>query len=131
METTAERLLRRADEDLSSATAADEAWEQFRIAHLAALRAAGALVAPADGRRRPRRAHAGPVWTAVRRDFPGMAPWCDTFTANARLRSAIDAGQLDVVDASGAWSALCDAASFVAEARALLRAEEAAELRAS
>lgn len=130
METTAERLLRRADEDLEAATAADEAWEQFRIAHLAALRAAGALVAPELGHRTRRRA-SGPVWAVVSREHPELAGWCASFMANARIRSAIDAGRLDVVDAAAAWAALCDAASFVAEVRALLAGDAVMTLRAS
>jgi len=85
-----DRLLARSDAELSAAAAADDAAERFEHAHLAALRAAAAVVA-LRGRPSPR-SGARSVWDMLALVEPDLAPWAGYFASGARLRAAIDAG---------------------------------------
>ncbi|MFC8732473.1 SAV_6107 family HEPN domain-containing protein [Luteimicrobium sp. NPDC057192] len=94
------RLLSRADHELASAYAAPDPAERFVHAHLAALRAAAAVVA-LRGRPSGRRTGRS-VWALVEVVEPALAPWSVYFAGGARTRAAIDAGRFDVVDAARA-----------------------------
>ena len=116
----AAELLSRADAELLAAQYSAEAWEQFSHAHLAALRAAAAVVAagpPSSGRGGPRT-----VWQLLAEAAPDLARWATLFADAAPLRSAVDAGRFDSVDPARAERALCDAEDFVDVARAALDA---------
>ncbi len=83
-------LLARADGELAAAEAASDPAERFLHAHLAALRAAAAVVAL---RGRPsRRSGARSVWDMLAVVEPGLAAWSGYFASGARLRAAVDAG---------------------------------------
>lgn len=77
-----------------SATA--DPGERFRLAHLAALRAAAAILAergrPASARRRLVN-----VWVLLERVAPEFAEWARYFAAGAALRAAVEAGALHAV----------------------------------
>jgi hypothetical protein len=90
------RLLGRADGELTAAHAASDVAERFVHAHLAALRAAAALVA-LRGKPGGRRASRS-VWDLVEAVEPSLAGWTGYFAGGARTRAAIDAGRFDVVD---------------------------------
>lgn len=90
------RLLARSDAELTSAYAAADASDRFVHAHLAALRAAAAIVAL---RGRPRVRGSRSVWALVEAVEPGLAGWAGYFAGGARARAAIDAGRFDAVDA--------------------------------
>ena len=94
------RLLSRADHELAAAYAASEPAERFVHAHLAALRAAAAVVA-LRGRPAGRRTGRS-VWALVEVVEPDLGAWSVYFAGGARTRAAIDAGRFDVVDAARA-----------------------------
>ena len=111
-------LLARSDAELVAAQFAPESWERFVHAHLAALRAAAAVVAAhgrPSGRRAPRN-----VWDMISAVAPELSGWATRFAAGARTRTSIEAGRFDAVTPEMAESLLCDAEDFVDEVRALL-----------
>ncbi len=94
---TAVDLLRRADGELLAAQFSAAPDETFTHAHLAALRAAAAVLAVRGrptGRRAPRT-----VWDMLAAVAPEAADWSTYFAAGAPVRRAIDAGRFDAVDA--------------------------------
>lgn len=114
---TVAQLLARADAELLAAQYSGEVWERFTHAHLAAVRAAAAVVA-ARGRPTGRGApHT--VWEMLAGVAPELARWAVVFADGARLRSALDAGRFDAVTAARAEQALCHAEDFVDAARSI------------
>lgn len=112
---TVVQMLARADAELLAAQFSGEAWERFTHAHLAAVRAAAAVVATRGrpgGRGAPRT-----VWDMLGVVAPEMARWAAVFADGARLRAALDAGRFEAVSAARADQALCDAEDFVDLAR--------------
>ena len=89
--TAAEMLLTRSREDLLQAALARSASERFVTAHLAALRAAAAVLAT-RARPTPR---GGPrsVWEVLPRIAPEMGEWAAFFAATASRRAAVEAGR--------------------------------------
>ncbi|NMR20622.1 SAV_6107 family HEPN domain-containing protein [Cellulomonas fimi] len=115
---TAVDLLRRADAELLAAQFSSEAGERFVHAHLAALRAAAAVLAvhPAPKSRRTPRT----VWELLAGAAPELESWSLYFAAGAGLRQAVEAGRTDAVDAARAEELLCASEDFLHEARGLL-----------
>lgn len=114
--TTIARLLVRADAELLAAQFSAEPWERFTHAHLAAVRAAAAVVA---ARGRPSgRGVPSAVWELLAVVAPELGRWAAVFADGARLRAALEAGRFEVVDGARAEQALCDAEDFVDAARA-------------
>ncbi|HWH27561.1 MAG TPA: SAV_6107 family HEPN domain-containing protein [Mycobacteriales bacterium] len=109
----AETLLRLARHGLLEAAEAGTASERYAAAHLAALRAAAAVLAcrarPA-GRRRSRPTSAWVLLSAV---APELAEWAAFFAAGARKRSAAEAGVAGAVTAREADDLLRDAEQFL------------------
>ena len=119
---TVVQMLARADAELLAAQFSAEAWERFTHAHLAAVRAAAAVVAARGrpvGRGAPRT-----VWEMLGLVAPELARWAALFADGARLRSALDAGRFDAVSGARAERALCDAEDFVDVARAAAAQDE-------
>lgn len=85
-------LVERTRVGLLQACHAETAEDRFRLAHLAALRAAAAVLA-ADARRSPR---SGPrnVWALLPRVAPELAEWAQFFAGTARRRSRVESGEL-------------------------------------
>ncbi|MBO0607473.1 SAV_6107 family HEPN domain-containing protein [Myceligenerans salitolerans] len=103
-------LLRRADAELAQAHAAPSPEDRFRHAHLAAIRAAAAVLAL---RGRPSaRSGARTVWDMLVRVEPDLAPWSGYFASGAPLRAAVDAGRTGEVDATRADEILACAEDF-------------------
>ncbi|MBM7460485.1 SAV_6107 family HEPN domain-containing protein [Rhodococcus coprophilus] len=95
-------LLGKADGLLSAAAGADTAAERFRLAYLAALRGAGAVVAAAELRapQRPlRRPNTRNAWVLMARADDSFAAWADYFADRSATRTAIEAGVARAVDA--------------------------------
>jgi hypothetical protein len=111
-------LFDRARGVLAEAAAADSVDERFRLAHLAALRTAAAVLAergrPASARRRLVSA-----WVLIESVAPEYADWAGYFAAGAARRAAIEAGATRVVSAREANDQLRSAWAFleVVEAR--------------
>jgi hypothetical protein len=99
---------------LGEAEATGDSLERYAFAHLAALRAAAALLAdrarPADAR--PRRPTS--VWTLLERVAPELAPWAAFFAAGANKRAAAQAGLRGAVTTREADDLMRDADAFVA-----------------
>ncbi len=115
---TAVDLLRRADGELLAAQLSSDPAETFIHAHLAALRAAAAVLAVRGrptGRRAPRT-----VWDMLAAVAPEASAWATFFAAGAPLRLAVDAGRYDAVDVEHAERTLSGAEDFLDTVRALL-----------
>jgi hypothetical protein len=90
---TAVSLLGQARRGLAEASDEADPGTRYICAHLAALRAAAAIVAaraepgPAGRRRRPR-----PVWELLPQAEPALSEWAAFFAASAAKRAAAEAG---------------------------------------
>jgi hypothetical protein len=114
-------LLGRSDAELLAADLAADPAERFVHAHLAALRAAAALVA---ARGAVRRGRPRPVWELVDAVEPELGAWTARFAAAAGLRAAAETGRGDV-DPARADRAVLDATTFASLVRDLLDGEPA------
>jgi hypothetical protein len=105
-------LLDAARRGVAEAVVAPRAGDRYAAAHLAALRAAAAVLAartrPVEARRGPRSA-----WALLAQAAPELAEWAGFFAAGAGKRSAAEAG-LDVVTAREADDLLRDTETFLA-----------------
>ena len=114
-------LLRTARLGLSEAEAETDAGTRYIGAHLAALRAAAAIVAargePGTGtrRRKPRS-----VWELLPQVEPALAEWAAFFAASAAKRAAAEAGLPRAASAREADDLLRDAATFLSVAERAL-----------
>jgi hypothetical protein len=117
-------LLRSARRGLSEAESERDPATRYISAHLAALRAAAAILAargePGTGgrRRRPRS-----VWDLLPQVEPALAEWAAFFAASAAKRAAAEAGLPRAASAREADDLLRDASTFVAVAERALGLE--------
>ena len=109
-------LLDRARAALREAAGAENPDERFRLAHLAALRTAGAVVAGEAAGRPGRRRRLQNVWDRLDAVAPEFADRAAYFAAGARVRAAIEAGGYSVVTAEVADDQVRAAAAFVSAA---------------
>lgn len=82
-------LLADASRGLGRACDAPDPADRYAIAHLAALRAAAAVLA---ARARPTRGRRGSVWTLMTQVAPEFAEWAAFFAAGSAKRQAVQAG---------------------------------------
>jgi hypothetical protein len=114
-------LLRTARQGLAEAEAEVDPGTRYIGAHLAALRAAAAIVAargePGTGarRRRPRS-----VWELLPQVEPALAEWAAFFAASAAKRAAAEAGLPRAATAREAEDLLGDASTFLGVAERAL-----------
>jgi hypothetical protein len=105
---------------LAETAAARTPAERYVAAHLAALRAAAAILAarprPIDGRRRRLRS----AWELLPEAEPRLADWAAYFAMSARKRAAAEAGMVRVVGARDADELTAEAERFVSTVEALL-----------
>jgi HEPN superfamily protein len=103
---------------LADAAAAQVSRERYALAHLAALRAAAAVLAararPAQTRRRPVSA-----WKVLATVAPELGEWAEFFAVGATKRAAAEAGR-PVASRREADDLMRDAARFLAAAEAYL-----------
>lgn len=122
-------LLQAARGGLAEAAAESSPSTRYICAHLAALRAAAAIVAargePGTGsrRRRPRS-----VWELLPQVEPTLAEWSAFFAASAAKRAAAEAGLPRAASAHEADDLLRDAETFVSIAEHALGLESQAQL---
>lgn len=118
---TALTLLQSARRGLAEAAGETSAGARYVAAHLAALRAAAAVVAarpgPGDG---PRRRTPRSVWDLLPKVEPALAEWAAFFAAGAGKRAAAEAGLARAVSAREADDLLRDAETFVSLAEETL-----------
>ena len=106
----ARMLLERSQAGLLQSLAARTPGERYVTAHLAALRAAAAMLAVRSrpgGRGGPRS-----VWEVLPRVSPELGEWAAFFAATASRRAAIEAGRTGVVSSREADDLLRDAEAF-------------------
>ncbi len=117
-------LLRTARHGLAEAEVEGDPGTRYICAHLAALRAAAAIVAargePGSGarRRRPRS-----VWELLPQVEPALAEWAAFFAAGAAKRAAAEAGLPRAASPQEADDLLRDAATFLTVAERALGVE--------
>lgn len=111
---TTHSYLARAAESLSEAIAASEVPTRYACAHVAALRAAAALLAarahPEPARRRSQRN----AWMLLAEVAPELAEWARFFAAGASKRAAAEAGSTRAVSEREADDLVRDADRFLA-----------------
>lgn len=123
---SAERLLLRAEAELNQVTAESGPDSGFLHAHMAALRAAAAIVqgagpvTPARSRRRVRS-----VWEQLGEVSPTWQAWAGHFAQHASMRAAIESGRPSGLTSGEAEEAITAATDFVALARAAVAAADA------
>lgn len=105
-------LLGRARGVLAEAGAADSRDERFRLAHLAALRTAAAVLAD-RGRPAATRRRLISAWVLIESIASEFADWAAYFAAGAASRAAIEAGATQVVSAREADDQLRAAWAFL------------------
>jgi hypothetical protein len=117
-------LLRTARQGLAEAAGERDPGTRYIGAHLAALRAAAAIVAArgepgsAARRRRPRS-----VWELLPQVEPALAEWAAFFAAGAAKRAAAEAGLPRAASAQEADELLRDASTFLTVAERALGVE--------
>ena len=111
---TTHSYLARSAESLSEAIAADEVPTRYACAHVAALRAAAALLAarahPAPTRRRQQKN----AWVLLAEVAPELAEWARFFAAGAGKRAAAEAGSRRAATEREADDLVRDADRFLA-----------------
>ena len=111
---TTHSYLARAAESLSEAIVATDVPARYACAHVAALRAAAALLAsrahPAPGRRRPQKN----AWVLLAEVAPELTEWAQFFSAGAAKRAAAEAGSTRAVTEREADDLVRDADRFLA-----------------
>lgn len=110
---TTHSYLARAAESLSEAIASNEVATRYACAHVAALRAAAALLAararPTPARRRPQKN----AWVLLAEVAPELTEWAGFFSAGASKRAAAEAGSSRAVSAREADDLVRDADRFL------------------
>jgi hypothetical protein len=113
---TTHSYLARAAESLRDAVVAPDVPTRYACAHVAALRAAAALLAArarptgASGRRRPQKN----AWVLLTEVAPELTEWAAFFAAGAGKRAAAEAGLSRAVTPREADDLLRDAQTFLA-----------------
>jgi hypothetical protein len=113
-------LLDSARQGLVSAEGDVSAAGRYVGAHLAALRAAAAIVAARAEPAPPRRRRPQSVWELLPRVEPTLSEWAAFFAAGASKRAAAEAGLPRAVTGREADDLLRDATTFVSLAESAL-----------
>ncbi|GAA2280307.1 hypothetical protein GCM10010149_25440 [Nonomuraea roseoviolacea subsp. roseoviolacea] len=105
---------------LAEASVARTPASRYVSAHLAALRAAAAILAarprPMEGRRRRLRS----AWELLPEAEPELAEWAAYFAVSAAKRAAAEAGMVRGVSAADADELLAEAETFVTRVEEML-----------
>jgi uncharacterized protein (UPF0332 family) len=110
---SAESLLHAARQGLAEATETSRADMRYVAAHLAALRAAAAVLAAKEPVDVNRRGRPRSVWVLLPAADPALREWAAFFAAGADKRAAAEAGLPRAVTAFEAEELLRDAEVFV------------------
>jgi SAV_6107-like HEPN len=113
-------LLESARQGLASAESETSAGSRYVSAHLAALRAAAAVVTARAEPAPPRRKRPQSVWELLPRVEPALSEWAAFFAAGASKRAAAEAGLPRAVSGREADELLRDAETFVSLAESAL-----------
>ncbi|GGL04490.1 hypothetical protein GCM10011588_18820 [Nocardia jinanensis] len=121
-------LLRRADGLLMEAAGERDPRERFRVAYLAALRGAGAVLALTGADTAPR-ARSRNAWVMLQRAAPEFVMWADYFSGHSATRAALEAGLPRDIDAEWADEFSSRVGAFLHDVEDLIA--PAARLRAA
>jgi hypothetical protein len=110
---SAEELVASARRSLTEASIASTAHERYAAAHLAALRAAAAVLA-VRGRPSGSRSRVVSAWVLLPRCAPELGEWATFFAAGARKRASAEAG-VACVSVREADDLVRDAGSFLSQ----------------
>ena len=111
---TTHSYLLRAAESLSDAVAARDVPERYACAHVAALRAAAALLAARARPAPPRRRQQRNAWVLLADVAPELGEWAAFFAAGAAKRAAAETGSTRAVTEREADDLVRDADRFLA-----------------
>jgi phage tail protein X len=103
---------------ISEAHQAESAAESYAAAHLAALRAAAAVIAVHGRTSRSSRVRS--VWVLLSEAAPGLAAWSQFYAAGANKRMAAQAGLAHLVTATEAGNLLQASEEFLGVVSAML-----------
>lgn len=112
-------LLADAGRGLGQAMRAGTPTDRYAAAHLAALRAAAAVL---ETRVAPRRSAGRSVWDLLPRAAPELRQWAEYFAAGSSTRRAAEAGLTTMVSAREADDMVRQAATFLDLVEGTLRA---------
>ena len=107
-------LMQSARRGLAVAAMSARPVERYAAAHLAALRAASAVLAVRARPVTPRRRRPASAWTLLSQVAPELAEWSAFFAAGAAKRAAAEAGLTRAVAARDADDLLREAETFLA-----------------
>jgi hypothetical protein len=105
-------MLDRACAALDAAVRCSDDGERFRLAHLAALRTAAAVLAE-RGRPNAARRKLVSVWVLIDAVAPELADWARYFAAGAATRAAVEAGARHAASARAADDQVRAASDFL------------------
>jgi hypothetical protein len=106
-------LLALAHEGLEEASATGRPGQRYALAHLAALRAAAAVLSCRTSSSGETRTRPTSAWVLLSKVAPELTEWAQFFAAGADKRAAAEAGFAGVVTPREADDLLRDAQSFV------------------
>lgn len=106
--------LARAALSLHEAITADDSATRYACAHVAALRAAAALLSARAQPAAPRRRSQRNAWVLLSEIAPELAEWARFFAAGAAKRAAAEAGSMRAVTVREADDLVRDADHFLA-----------------
>ncbi len=119
-------LLGLSQRGLADAAATTAPGERYALAHLAALRAAAAVLSCRAQPASPQRGRPKSAWVLLAQVAPELLEWAQFFAAGAGKRAAAEAGLAGVVTPREADDLLRDAASFLAVVETTLHGRLAA-----
>ncbi|MDZ5620662.1 SAV_6107 family HEPN domain-containing protein [Nocardioides sp. HM23] len=111
---TTHSYLRRAAESLSEAVGSRDVAERYACAHVAALRAAAALLAARARPAPPRRRQQKNAWVLLTEVAPELGEWASFFASGAAKRAAAESGSTRSVTERDADDLVRDADRFLA-----------------
>ena len=109
----ASTLLALSSRGLAEAAACPAPGQRYALAHLAALRAAAAVLSCRAAPGSPQRGRPRSAWVLLAQVAPELAEWAAFFAAGAGKRAAAEAGIAGVVSPREADDLLRDAQSFL------------------
>jgi len=124
-------LLELSHRGLREAAATTSPAERYSLAHLAALRAAAAVLACRAVRPATRRARPTSAWVLLSQVAPELSEWAAFFAAGAQKRAAAEAGMRGVVTPREADDLLRDAECFLSVVETTLQSQLSASLTLS
>ncbi|MGZ6791501.1 MAG: SAV_6107 family HEPN domain-containing protein [Mycobacteriales bacterium] len=120
----ASTLLSLSQRGLAEAAATTAPGQRYALAHLAALRAAAAVLSCRATPAGPQRGRPKSAWVLLAAVAPELVEWAQFFAAGARKRAAAEAGLAGVVTPREADDLLRDAQAFLSVVETTLLADQ-------